>query len=81
MRRREYLLWAALMLAGCLWLTGFVRHERAEHSKWEYTVVYARSYEGATPLNRVGEEKWELVAVVAGQNPSDPQTFYFKRAR
>ena len=78
MRRREYLLWAALVLACSLWLTGFAREEK---KRWEYTTVLAHAFEDSPKLNRAGAEGWELVGVTTSQNPSDPKTFYFKRAR
>jgi len=53
-------------------------------ARWEYKVVSRDG--GAAAFNMLGEEGWELVAVV-GENRSDgasgytPPAFYFKRKK
>ena len=50
--------------------------------KWEYRTIQSRSYPGESELNRLGQDGWELVAVVI-ETPTACIGFvaYFKRPK
>ena len=47
--------------------------------KWEYLTFYGSLSE--VRLNELGEEGWELIAIIVSNENADARNFYFKRPK
>lgn len=75
-----------LIVSALLCLVGWTAHAELTRNTpapqtWEYEVFESNASRAASPLNKLGNQSWELVTAVCPDGPTGPCVFYMKRPR